>query len=255
VELCTYTGELWREAEAAPDLARLLERRNTLVELTHGAPPAAVVLGVPHHAPVGVDWIAEERPEGPRVADYNAALYALVCFERLRERDLPCRLLVAAHATDHDPNKIPDSPYCTQAMHESEIRLLLECHAASPDGPHDLELSAGHNPHARPLRFGRLLSRALGTGQRLAVQRASGSRAAQLFDTDGQIRESQLRYPALRTHSLAEAGERGIAALHLETVPRFRTQPDGGGALPDDGFRLGNALAEAIATYLDDAPR
>jgi hypothetical protein len=255
VELCTYRGALWREALPAPALARLLERRDVLVELTHGAAPAAVVLGVPHHAPAGVDWIAEASPAGRRVADENAVLVALACFAELCERDVPCRLVVAVHATDHDPNKIAGSPYCARALGEPETRLLFECHAAHVDAPHELELSAGRNPHARPLHFARLLIRALGAGHQLATQVEPGSRAARILEPDGRECEGQLRYPALRTRSLIEAGERGAAALHLETVPRFRTPPGGGAALPDDGFHLGRALADAIAAYLGGPAR
>lgn len=255
MELCTYRGALWRDAVPAPGLARLLERRDALVELRHGAAPAAVVLGVPHHAAKGVDWIAEARPEGRRVADENAALLALACFAALRERDVSCRLVVAAHATDHDPNKIAESPYCARALCEPETRLLFECHSATVEAPHELELSAGRNPLARPLLFAQLLMRALGAGHQLAVQLEPGSRAGRLLESNGGEREGALRYPALRTRSLIEAGERGVAALHLETVPRFRSRPDGGAALPNDGFHLGRALATAIAAYLPDAKR
>jgi hypothetical protein len=250
LELCTYRGALWRDALPAPALARLLERRDALVELRHGASPAAVVLGVPHHAAKGVDWIAESSPQGRRVADENAALLALACFSALREREIPCRLVVAAHATDHDPNKVAGSPYCARALCEPETRLLFECHAATVAAPHELELSAGRNPLSHPLEFARLLMRALGVGHQLAVQLEPEDRAARLLESDGSEREGSLRYPALRTRSLIEAGKRGVAALHLETVPRFRTRPDGGAALPDDGFHLGRALAAAIASYL-----
>jgi len=248
-----YRGAPWRARTLAPGLARLLTRRDALVELRHGEPPAVVVIGVPHHAAPGVEWIAERRPEGRRVADENAALYALVCFSRLAACGVPCRLLVAAHATDHDPNKLPESPYCRRALGEAGVRLLFECHAAGPRAPHELEISAGRNRHAQPLRFANLLVGALGAGHHVAAQKRPGRSAAVVLAPPGSARESRLRYPALRTRSLSEAGRRGVAALHLEAAPRFRTLPDGTPHLPGAGRHLGRALADAIHAYLRDA--
>lgn len=253
MELYTYTGAPLCDAHPTPELARLLDRRNALIEMAHGAAPAAVVIGVPHHAARGVEWIADDRPEGRRVADENAALYALVCFATLCEREVPCRLVVAAHATDHDPNKIAESPYCARLLSQRGTRLMLECHTSGPGAPHGLELSAGLNRQARPLRFGQLLIGALGDGHRVAVQASFGSDAAVVLEPDGRTHESKLRYPALKTRSLVEAGNRGVAALHIEAGARFRSRADGAPTLPDDGVRLGRSLAHSIAAYLRDA--
>jgi hypothetical protein len=234
-----------------PALRELLDRRDTLVELRQGEGPA-VVLGVPHHAAPGVDRIAERRSEGGRVSDENAVVYALLCFEALRERDLPVRLVVAAHATDHDPNKIVSSPYCSAVLDGVAPRLLLECHGAGLRAPHDLELTAGSNDRAEPLRFGRLLARALGPGFPVAVQTIPGERSGVLMDgADGVGAEATLRYPALRTRSLAEASLRDVPALHVEAKPRFRLCDDGGMSPTEAGRRLGRGLAEALGGYLE----
>jgi hypothetical protein len=251
MERIEYRGAPWRARRVAPSLARLLERRDTLIELSHGAPPPAVVLGVPHHAAAGIEWIAERRPEGRRVADENAVLYALVCFARLESHAIPCRLVIAAHATDHDPNKLPGSPYCTRILAAPRAQLLLECHAAGRTAPHELEISAGGNGYADPLHFGRLLAQCLGPGHQVASQARPGSRAAQVVASGRPARQSRLRYPALRTRSLTEAALHGIAALHLEAMPRFRTHSIGSLRLPDAGRQLGYALADAIRSYLD----
>jgi hypothetical protein len=252
LKLYTYTGALLCGALPTPELARLLARSDSLIEIARGASPAAVVIGVPHHAGPDVDWIAERSPEGRRVADENAALYALVCLSALEEQKIPCRLVVAAHATDHDPNKVAGSPYCERLLAESDTRLVFECHAAGPDAPHGLELTAGRNRRARSLHFARPLIRALGSGHRLAAQLEPGGDAAVVLESDGQTSEGRLRYPALRTRSLVEADRRGLPALHLEATPHYRTPPDGSPALPAAGVQLGRCLARAIAVYLDD---
>jgi hypothetical protein len=253
LELHTYTGALLCDTLPTPELARLLARSDSLIEVARGATPAAVVIGVPHHAGPGVDWIAEHSPEGRRVADENAALYALVCLSALEEQRIPCRLVVAAHATDHDPNKVAGSPYCERLLGKRGARLVLECHAAGPDAPHGLELTAGRNRKARPRHFAGLLARALGAGHRVAAQAKPGSNAAVVIEPGGRTSEGRLRYPALRTRSLVEAERRGLPALHLEANPRFRTRPDGSPALPDAGVHLGRCLARAIAEHLDAA--
>jgi hypothetical protein len=250
VELRSYRGPVFAGDGPHPALARLLDARDTLVEIG-SAPAPHVVLGVPHHAAIGIDRIAESRPEGGRVADENAVLYALACFEALARAGAACRLLVAAHATDHDPNKRAESAYCQRALAGPGLRLLVECHGAGRRAPHDLELSAGCNPRSDPLRFGRLLARALGPGFHLAAQTAPGTRSALLLDAGGaDAGASVLRFPALQTHSLTAAGDRGAAALHLEAKPRFRSRGDGSADLTAAGRRLGGALAAAVIGYL-----
>ena len=249
MELRRYSGPLLDGDRPHAALGALLDQRDTLIEIRTGG-PARVVLGVPHHAALGVDRIAERRPEGGRVADENAALYALVTLARLTERGIGARLIVAAHATDHDPNKREERPYCRRVL-ESGAELLIECHGAGRRAPHDLELSAGRNVVAEPLRFARSLAAALGPGFHLAVQSVPGTRAALLMDARGaESGASVLRFPALRTTSLRAAGDRGMAALHLEAKPRFRSRGDGTGALTASGRRLGHALADATVHYL-----
>jgi hypothetical protein len=219
--------------------------------LAHGARPA-VVIGVPHHAPVGVDRIALERPQGSRIADENAVLYALVCFSALEALGVGCRLVVASQARDHDPNKDRASPYC-QAVLETRSRVLVECHGAGARAPHDLELSAGNNRHCDPLAVGRALATALGAGFHVAAQTRAGTRQALLLDASGAESPTVLRFPALRTHSLLEANERGIAGLHLEAKLRFRSAGPRNGAPTHSGNRLGRALAHALAALVSGA--
>ena len=244
---------LWEEGSLAPDLIALLDCRDTLVEIAHGEP--GVVLGVPHHAARGVDRIAERRPEGGRVADENAVVYALICFDALRVRGVGCRLMVAAHATDHDPNKHPESPYCRAALDSPATRLLVECHGAGARAPNELELSAGRNRLADPLAFGRRLVRSLGAGFRLAAQSEPAGDRALVLDADGNETPGVLRFPALLTRSLELAGSRNVAALHLEAKPRFRLTSAGAGfhAPTPSGDRLGIALADAIEDQLEAA--
>jgi len=250
VELRRYQGPVFAGDGPHPALARLLDARDTLIEIG-SAPAPQVVLGVPHHAAIGIARIAERRPEGGRVADENAVVYALACFAMLSRAGAACRVVVAAHATDHDPNKRAGSHYCRHALAGPELRLLVECHGAGRRAPHDLELSAGRNARSEPLRFGRLLARALGPGFHLAAQTAPGARSALLLDARGaDAGASVLRFPALRTHSLAAAAARGVAALHLEAKPRFRSRGDGSAALTASGRRLGSALAAAVVGYL-----
>jgi hypothetical protein len=258
VELRRYRGPSFVGEQVHPELDALLAARDTLVEIGDGSSDgdddgdgAEVLLGVPHHAAVGVDRIAERRPQGGRVADENAVVYALAALESLTEARVRCRLLVAAHATDHDPNKHEESPYCERILASPDLRLLIECHGSSHRAPHDLELSAGRNRRTEPLRFGRLLARALGPGFRLATQTTPGEREARVLDAGGvDAGGSVLRFPALRTRSLAAAAGRGIHALHLEAKPRFRSRGDGTAALTPPGRRLARALAAAIGGYL-----
>lgn len=232
----------------AADLAAALTGVDRLLQVGEVARPA-VLLGVPHHAPVGVERIATARPEGGRVADENAVLYALVCYDALRRRGVGCRLLVACQALDHDPNKDEESPYC-RAVLEAEPRLLLECHGAGPRAPHDLEVTAGRNAHARPLPFGRRLAAALGPGFAVAAQARAGTRSALLLDAAGRETPVALRFPALRTRSLAALGRRGLAALHVEAKPRFRSAGPRRDVPTASGQRLGRALAAALAPSL-----
>jgi hypothetical protein len=240
-----YTGPVWHGAAVARGLEDALARPDSLTLLEHGS-ELRVVLGVPHHAPVGVERIALERPGGGRIADENAVLYALVCFSALERSGVGCRLVIASQARDHDPNKDDASPYCRAAL-ATPARLLIECHGAGSRAPHDLELSAGRNRCARPLRLGRDLAAALGAGFHVAVQTRPGTAQGLLLDAGGRESPTVLRFPALRTRSLQEAGARGIAALHLEAKLRFRSAGPRTGAPTPSGERLGHALARAVA--------
>lgn len=240
-----YTGPIWSGGGIARALERAFAQRDQLIVLERGA-RAEVVLGVPHHAPIGVERIALERPQGSRIADENAVLYALVCFSALEERGVGCRLVVASQARDHDPNKDRASPYCRAALADG-ARWLVECHGAGARAPHDLELSAGGNRLAEPLAVGRGLAAALGTGFPVAAQTHPGSAHALLVDAHGRESPTMLRFPALRTGSLLEADARGIAALHLEAKLRFRSAGPRNGAPTPSGARLGHALAQVLA--------
>jgi len=248
-----YTGPIWSSGGIARELDAALAHPDRLIVLEHGARPD-VVLGVPHHAPVGVDRIALERPQGSRIADENAVLYALVCFSALEQHGVGCRLVVASQARDHDPNKDGASPYCRAALADG-TRVLVECHGAGARAPHDLELSAGRNRLAKPLAVGRSLAAALGAGFHVAAQTHPGTAHALLVDAHGRESPTVLRFPALRTGSLLEAASRGIAALHLEAKLRFRSAGPRNGAPTASGERLGRALAQVLAGSVADAMR
>jgi hypothetical protein len=254
VQSILHAGPIFDGARTAPALTALLLRRDTLIELPCRAEPR-VLLTVPHHAAPGIDRIAERRPEGGRVADENAVLYALVCLEALRARGVAAALVIAAHATDHDPNKSEGSPYCQRVLRGVPGTLLVECHGASLRAPHDLEISDGRNPHVDPVRFTQALVRALGPGFHAAAQIAPGNRAALVLGAEHPHgAPTALRFPALRTSSLSAAGAVGIAALHVEAKPRFRQRSPFAADLTAAGRALGLALASAIAEHAAAAP-
>ena len=250
VKRVNYQDELWILWELHPALVDFVVAKDRLIVIRHGEPPFKVVLGVPHQAAVGEDHICEKRLDengnpNPRDSDENAASYALVAFNKLRDHNIPCKLVIMAHATDHDPNKELDSPYIQEIFAE-ETTLLFKCHGAGPQRLLALELSAGLNRLADPMRFGRMLARALGNLYRWGVQREPGQRNALIFDTDGTEKEGELELSARKTRSLIEAGERGIPALHLEAKPAFRKPIDGNNTVTLDGLILGQAIAQAI---------
>jgi len=82
----------------------------------------------------------------------------------------------------------------------------------------------------------------------LGVQQRPGERAALVFE-GGWVRPGILELPAHRTHSLVEAGRRGLPALHLEARPRFRRLAPGKLHLAEDGQRLGEAIALSILGF------
>ena len=247
MELIRHEGPLFDGPRTAPALAQLLRRRDTLIELPSDGPPRAL-LTVPHHAAPGVERIAERRPQGGRVADENAVLYALVALEALRARGIPAALLVAAHATDHDPNKSETSPYCRHVLASAPRTILVECHGASLRAPHDLEVSAGRNRWSDPLAFTRSLVASMGPGYHAAAQLRPGERGALVLGgRHPEGHPSVLRFPALRTRSLSAAGEAGIAAFHVEAKPRFRHRSPFATDVTAAGRALGTGIAAAIA--------
>ena len=117
VKRIEYTDNLWVLQEPYPALADLLTAKDCLIVLRNGVPPFGVVLGVPHQAEVGQDHICEDRErKGKRLSDENAASYALVAFTELGNRGIPCKLVIMAHSTAHDPNKLTRSPYCDEVF-------------------------------------------------------------------------------------------------------------------------------------------
>lgn len=244
-----YRGELFEEGRPGPHLAALLASRDTLVEISNDEPTHDVVIGAPHHAPLGTPRIAEKSSR-PRVADEGAALVALATHDALRKRGIASRLLIAVHATDHDPNKQLASPYCRD-LFARPAKLLVECHGASANRSNELELTSGMNRLSRPREFGALLSGALDSRYALAAQHTPGGREAMIFESGGQRTQGALALPALKTQSLAEAMNRSMHALHLEATPRFRTSWRNPNTLTRNGQELATAVADAIADYLD----
>jgi hypothetical protein len=247
VEREDHTGPIWRDGRVAPGLALALARPDSLTVIERGG-DARIVLGVPHHAPVGIERIALDRPGGGRIADENAVLYALVCLDALAACGLGARLVVAGQARDHDPNKDDASPYCRAAL-ETKASLLVECHGAGARAPHDLELSAGRNRRVAPLDVARDLAAGRGRGVEVAAQTRPGTSPALLVDASGHASPTGLRFPALRTSSLLAAERRGVAALHLEAKIRFRSTVPRDGTPTRSGARLGHALAAALAAH------
>jgi hypothetical protein len=240
-----YLGEVWasRFREYDPSLLELLTSKDCLAVLSRGKPPYKVVLGVPHQAGIGEESICESGER--RNSDENAASYALVTFSVLKEHDIPCKLVIAAHSTTSDPNKDLTSPYCQEIFSES-CELLIECHGAESRRKLDLELSAGQNKLANTIGFGELLAQALEKRYTLGVQKQPRSETALIFHKDGTTSDGQLERPATKTISLTEVGEKGIAALHIEAKPQFRKPKDGNNAVTIDGLILGRALAQVI---------
>lgn len=253
-----YTGPIFQGDAVHSDLWQILQSRDLLVEITYGLPPYQVVLGVPHHARTGVAQIADtwtnpRTKKKGRVADENIGLPALAVFKALCARETPSKLVIAAHATDHDPNKESNSLYFKRVFGDEISGLLLELHGAREGRKHLLELTAGKNEHAQPLKFGRHLAQTLQINGSLAAQIEPHSSEGKMF---AGVKESHTRLdnPALETASLSHAG---IPALHLELQPPFR-QPDP--AFPDDvrpspqAWLLAHALAETIQALYPNRP-
>jgi len=247
VERLEFKGEIWASQQRiSDDLHALFNEKDRLIVMKSGEPPYRVVLGVPHQAAIGVGRIAE-KADKDRVSDEAAAFYALAAFSNLVDQGIPCKFVVMAHATSHDPNKHIDSPYCKEIFSD-DTKLLFECHGAAADR-RDLELSAGRNHLSNPKCFGRLLARQLNREFPLGVQKKAGCDQALVFDSNGEI-SGCLKNPAIGTESLIEAEKQGIAALHLEATPKFRKSKDQAKTVTNEGMILGRAIAESIISYL-----
>lgn len=227
-----FAGEVWDGTALRPAVWDLLLQKDLLLELTAGQPPYQIILGAPHHAAPGVKQIAEKwlhprRGKPGRSADENTGLIALATLRACGELEIPTRLVIAVHPTDHDPNKTSHSPYWRsvlgQPAYESTVPLLFELHGAGDRHVHDLELSAGRNALGQPLAFGAALAEHLPAEWKLASQTHPGTRQGWLFSpTPGP---AKLDNPALETGILKDAGLLGMPALHLEMKTFFR-RPD-----------------------------
>lgn len=252
IQHSNHNTQLWQVWERVPhpNLERLLTSKDLLITLSHNHPPYKVVIGVPHQAAVGVMRICERRLDKhgkvkARKADDNVASFALVIFSRLKAHDIPCKLVIMAHPTTHDPNKIVDSPYC-QEIFSQETKLLFECHASGSRRHLDLELSAGSNRLGQPVPFGQRLGSTLEYRYSLGMQTKAGRSSALILQPDGTAIDGSLQLPAIKTTSLTEAGRQGIPALHLEAKPRFRVPKGLSNSVSDDGLILGRAIADTM---------
>ncbi len=248
---------MWSGAAVAPELWELLQEKDLLIELAAGEGPCQVILGVPHHAALGVgriaeNWSAPGSSRRGRAADETTGLTGLAVLQALSEEGIAARLVIAAHATDHDPNKTPGSAYWQSVFAESTLArrpapLLFELHGAGKGRKYDLELSAGRNQKSEGLAFGTELAAVVPDSWQIAVQTRAGSSAGQLFHPDHQT--IRLENPALRTRSLSHAGELGIPALHLE-MKAFLRQPDENFPDAPRPAREAWILAQAIAATI-----
>lgn len=249
-----YTGEVWRGQAVDPQLWALLNQKDLLVELTNGTAPFCVVLGIPHHASPGDDriaddWLNPKTGKLGRTADESTGLNGLAVFSALRARGIACKLVIACHPTDHDPNKTPGSPYWEHVFSTPYPHLLLELHGAAHHRRHALELSAGQNSITYPDRFGAVLAYFYAGPETLAVQQRAGTKEARVYVQGKKAADNRLQNPALETTSLAYAGEIRIPALHLEMKGIFRRPDPGFASAPRPsaaGWKLANALADTL---------
>jgi hypothetical protein len=232
------------------NLNNLLKLKDTLIVVKNSRPPFSIILGVPHQARVGAAKIAEswQNPAGGmgRDSDENAASYALVAYSTLSEYAVPCKLVIACHFTDHDPNKDIHSPYCQEIFSETGM-LLLECHGAGERRKRDIEISSGLNKWIKAIDFGRLLAKSTDYQYRIAAQLQGGTNQAKTIHRAQEV-DTKLSLPALKTTSLAYANELGMPALHIEAKPKFRIPNSDQCSVSSDGVKLGRSIAEVIST-------
>lgn len=242
-----YEGEILQEGNVAENLSKEISKKNELVVLKHGGTPYKVVIGVPHHANIGESHICEESPEGKRDSDENAASYATVAYNDFKEKGIPAKLVIMAHATGKDPNKYKESPYFHEIFNE-KAEILFECHGAGGKRRLDIEVSAGQNRLSKTIEIGRTLAHYLEKRYSIGIQKEPGKVDALVVNRDGIESDGILEMPANKTKSLKEAEKEGVAALHLEAKPQFRI-PEHGKHISDDGIILGEAIAGAIIHY------
>jgi len=249
-----YAGLIWEQSTSliySSELLGLLESKDTLVILKIGEPLFRVVIGVSHQTAIGQSVIAENwtnRHGGKgRDSDENAASIALAVFSNLCDQKIPCKLVVAAYATDDDPNKNMNSSYCKEVFSE-KTHLLFECHGAGDKRKQDIEISAGVNSLGKALDFGRQLATELNYQYSLSAQIEAGSNRANSISKEKEI-DTILVLPALETTSLIQAEKRGIAALHLEAKPRFRIS-ENYNSISIDELILGNHSVTRGRFYL-----
>lgn len=250
MDIKVFDDQIWEQNSSlifSPELLDLLESKDTLLILKNGEPTFRVVIGVPHQAAIGEPKIAENwvnpREGKGRDSDENAASFALVVFSELCNQKIPCKLVIAAHSTDHDPNKDANSPYCKEVFSE-KTHFLLECHGAGEQRKQDIEISVGTNSLGNSLDFGRQLATKLNYQYSLSAQTEAGSNKAKSISKDNEI-DTTLALPALETTSLIQVEKREIAGLHLEAKPRFRIS-ENDDSISADGLILGKAIAEVI---------
>ena len=82
-KMAIYEGEILKDGEISDDLSKEISRKNGLAVLKHGEAPYKVVIGVPHHANLGESHICENN----RDSDENAASYAIVAYNALKENE------------------------------------------------------------------------------------------------------------------------------------------------------------------------
>jgi hypothetical protein len=255
METIIFSEALWlddKHVHYSPGLSSLLNSRDTLVVIKYGEPPYEIVIGVPHQAEIGESLIAENwtNPRGGigRDSDENAASFALATFSKLCDQKIHCKLVIAAHATDHDPNKDVNRSYCREVFSEKTL-LLFECHGAGDKRKQDIEISAGVNSLVKALDFGRQLALKLNYQYSLSAQSEANSKNAKSISRDNEV-DTFLVLPALETTSLSLAEKMKVAALHLEAKPRFRI-PENNNSISADGLVLGNAIAEVILSKVN----
>lgn len=258
--------EFYCEGDVCCKLRKHLCDKDKLIVITHGDAPPDVVLGVPHQAANGVEQICEEVEA--RDSAESAAFYALPTFRFLqRKEDISCKLVIAAHATDHDPNKKKDSPYFCEVFREDckRPKLLVEFHGAACHRKHDVEVSGGRNRLSDRQQFTHALLEALRQKREtldrklevellwLAVQERPDCSESTVYGIAeaGMQRSGWLQNPANDTESLMEAHRKGLQAIHIEAKPRFRKADKGEERTTPLGRWLGEAIGEAICEVLE----